>query len=72
MKSLLVVALVLGSISVFSANDNKDIDMSDLWVSWCDSNKVVKSSEQNLIVKEDCAAAQKLCVQDQATRGRRD
>jgi hypothetical protein len=37
-----------------------------MWISWCDQNNVVA----NTGIKENCSASQKLCVLDQATRGK--
>lgn len=70
MKFLLAAIVVLSSFSAFSYTDNFDGDVTDIWVSWCDEGKVVTSSNLRLIIKDDCAAANKLCATDQRTRGK--
>jgi hypothetical protein len=66
MKSLFIAVVLLASFSNYSFADKDSGDVMDMWISWCDQNNVMS----NTGVKENCSNSQKLCVVDQATRGK--
>lgn len=70
MKTLLVFVVLALGFSARAMDDNQDRDMSEIYLSWCDSNNVMVQNYDKILVKENCASSQKTCNLNQRTQGR--